>query len=178
MIRDKLKIDEKDIKILSFYMNNPSISQNEIAEKLDLSQPSVFVRIQKLKKKGLLETRVGLNFNKSQLFICRVDLTSNNPNDLLHEMKKCPFFVNGFIISGENNVSLLLAHENLRKIDEIVNTHLRNLETVSNIKVNVIVSSAKDYVFEMNLMCEIEGNCSEEGYCKHCGRINLEHHKR
>ena len=53
MITEKLGLDEKDINIISSYMQNPEISQSEIAEKLKLSQPSVFVRIQLVTHTGL-----------------------------------------------------------------------------------------------------------------------------
>src|SRR3989344_3486729 len=148
MISDKLDLDDKDIHILSYYMENPMMSQNDIAEKLKLSQPSVFVRIQKLKKKGFLNYNIGIDFNKTNLFLARIDLTSKNPNALLSEMKKCPFFVNGFVLSGENNVSIMLVHEDLKKIDDIVNTHLRDFPSVTNVKMNVVVSSSKDYIFQ------------------------------
>ena len=177
MIKEKLGLDDKDIKIISYYMENPMISQSEIAEKLKLSQPSVFVRIQKLKKKGLLDYKIGINFNKTKLFLCRVDLTARSPNSLLEDMKKCPFFVNGFVIAGENNVSLMFVHEDLKKIDQIINTHLRVLNSVTNIKINVIVSSLKDYIFQMDLTAENEEGvqCNVEGGCEHCKLINLEH---
>ena len=97
MISEKLGLDEKDIKILSYYMENPLISQSDVADNLKLSQPSVFVRIQKLKKKGFLNYNIGIDFNKTNLFMARVDLTAKDPHHLLNEIKKCPFFVNGFV---------------------------------------------------------------------------------
>ena len=168
MIKKKLGIDDKDLNIIDSYMKNANISQKEIADELKLSQPSVFVRIQKLKKKGLLRSNVGIEFTKSNLFMCRIDATSKNPNGLLNELKKCPFFVNGFIISGENNVSVLFAHQNLQKIDEIVNNHLRKKESVSNVKLNVIVSSAKDYIFQIDLNNMDNLECGNKENCKDC----------
>lgn len=175
MLKERLNIDDKDLKIISMFMENPSVSQNEIAEKLKLSQPSIFVRIQKLRKKGLLEHQVGLNFSKTRFFLCRVDLTAKIPNALLENMKNCPFFVNGFIMSGENNVSIMLVHEDLRKIDEIVNTHLRTVNTVSDIKVNVIVSSAKDMIFNIDLNQELnpKESCSDPSSCDKCKNIHI-----
>lgn len=174
MIKEKLGIDDKDVKILSFYIENPEISQNEIAVKLKLSQPSVFVRIQKLKKKGLLDFKVGIDISKTNLFLCRVDITSKNPSALLEEMRRCPFFVNGFVMSGLHNVSLMLVHEDMKKIDDIVNTHLRTLNSVSNIEVNIIVSSVKDCTFQLDLSRELTGEkCSEDGKCSNCRKVDV-----
>ncbi|NTV24041.1 MAG: winged helix-turn-helix transcriptional regulator, partial [Nanoarchaeota archaeon] len=72
MITEKLGLDEKDVKLISLMMDDPQISQSEIAEKLSLSQPSVFVRLQKLRKKGLIESTFGLSFSKTGLFVSRV----------------------------------------------------------------------------------------------------------
>ena len=51
MINEKLDLDEKDITVVSLFMQNPHISQAEIASKLNISQPSVNFRVQKLRKK-------------------------------------------------------------------------------------------------------------------------------
>jgi Lrp/AsnC family transcriptional regulator, leucine-responsive regulatory protein len=173
MLKKKLGIDEKDLNIIDSYMKNANVSQKEIADALKLSQPSVFVRIQKLKKKGLLRTNIGIEFTNSNLFMCRIDLTSKNPNGLLNELKICPFFVNGFIISGESNVSVMFAHQNLQKIDEIVNNHLRKKESVSNVKLNVIVSSAKDYIFQIDLNNIDNIDCVNQENCNDCQSIDL-----
>jgi DNA-binding Lrp family transcriptional regulator len=175
MISEKLGLDDKDVVILSYYMENPMISQSEIAENLKLSQPSVFVRIQKLKKKGLLNYNIGIDFSKTNLFLCRVDLTAKKPNELLDQIKKCPFFVNGYVMSGETNVSIMLVHEDLKKIDEIVNTHLRDQPDVHGLRMNVVVSSAKDFIFQVDLRRELnpDANCGYVGKCKNCSSVKL-----
>jgi len=176
MIHKDLDMDEKDVRIINQYMKNPMVSQSEIAEKLALSQPSVFMRVQKLKKRGLLDQQMGINYNKAKLFLSRVDFTCKNPNKVLEELKKCPFFVNGFIISGENNVSVMLVHKDLKKIDDVVSNHIRSKDSVSNIRMNLIVSAAKDYILQMDLEHEINPRetCSEVGGCGSCSRIHID----
>ena len=176
MIKEKLGIDNKDIKIISMFIENPETSQNEIAEKLKLSQPSVNVRIQKLKKSGILHTDVGISFEKSSLFLSRVDFTATNANDILEELKKCPFFVNGFVMSGKNNVSIFLVNEDLRKIDEVINKHIRNNEQISDINANVVVSSTHDFLFKLDLNREIDPSdkCYNLNTCKNCEFLSTE----
>lgn len=166
---EKMGIDERDGMILSWYMENPNISQNMIAKRLKLSQPSVNFRIQKLIKRGLLTFHAGMDFNNSKLFLMRVDFTAKSPSSILDKLKKCSFFVNGFIMSGKNNVSVFLVCEDLRKIDEIINSYIRTDSGVSDINTNIIVSTAKDFVFRINLEQEIhEKNCRELGTCEKC----------
>jgi len=164
MIQDKLGLDNKDMKILSLYIDNPNISQNEIATKLKMSQPSINMRIKKLKKKGVLQSYAGIEFNKSGLFLTRVDFTAKNANNILNSLKVCPFFVNGFIMSGRNNVSVFFVSEDLGKTEEIVNKHLRANEEISDINVNIVVKSAKDFVFTPSFV--EDKSCGKCATCK------------
>jgi len=170
MLKEKLGVDNKDIKIISMFIDNPEVSQNEIAEKLQLSQPSINVRVQKLRKRGILNTDVGISFNKTSLFLSRVDFTANNANTILEELKKCPFFVNGFVMSGKNNVSIFLVNEDLRKIDEVINKHVRNNDQISDINVNMVVSTSHDFLFKLNLNKETDEKqkCDDPSSCKSC----------
>jgi len=172
MLLEKLGIDERDAKIISWYMEDPFISQSEISKRLKLSQPSINVRIQKLIKKGILKFNVGMDFNQSNLFLCRVDLTSKDPTATLEKLKHCSFFVNGFIMSGKNNLSIFIVNEDLKKIDEIINHHIRSDLQVSDINVNVVVSAVKDFVFGMKLNHETTPErCFRLNGCHECGKL-------
>jgi len=64
-----INLDEKDKKIIFLLQENPFLSQNEISEKVNLSQPAVGARIKKLRKKGFLSYAVGINPKKIGLHI-------------------------------------------------------------------------------------------------------------
>lgn len=166
LIEEKLGIDDKDVRIVTLLMKDPKVSQQEIAKNLGLSQPSVAVRISKLEKKGIISFSAGISFEKSKLHLVRVDFTSNNATATLEELKSCPFFVNGFLMSGQNNASIFLVGVDLVKIEEIINKHLRLNPQVSSITVNVIVSSAKDFVFQIDLANP--AFCFEREGCAKC----------
>ena len=51
MTRESIKLDEKDRKIITLLHDEQEISQDEIARIVNLSQPSVAIRIKKLKEK-------------------------------------------------------------------------------------------------------------------------------
>ena len=89
MLKERLDLDDKDIKILSWFMEDPYISQLEIAKRLKLSQPSINIRIKKLKEKGVLNINTGINFNKTNLFLVRVDFTANKGGQILERIKNC-----------------------------------------------------------------------------------------
>jgi len=51
----EFKIDSKDREIITLLIENPEISQKEIAERINLTQPSVAMRLKKLKEMGAIE---------------------------------------------------------------------------------------------------------------------------
>jgi len=169
MIKEILNLDDRDMKIVSWHMEDPYISQIEVAKRLKLSQPSVNLRINKLREKGIININTGINFNKTNLFLVRVDFTANKGGELLNRIKNCPFFVNGYVMSGKNNISLYLLSDDLKKIDEIINLHIRSQQDVSDISTSVVVSSVKDAILNLNIQGELnKEKCIKLGNCKHC----------
>lgn len=174
MIQEVMGLDEKDVKIIGWYMENPLISQQEIAQQLKLSQPSVNSRIQKLMKKGVLNFRAGLEFTKSKLVMVRVDFTAKDAHVMLEKLKRCAFFVNGFVMSGKHNVSVFLVCDDIRKMEDIINEHIRSNQQASDINVNVVVDSARDFLFQIDVKQELqEKGCFQPNACKECGRMGL-----
>lgn len=168
MLKDKLGIDDKDVRLFSLYIKNPDISQTELAKSLNISQPSINARVNKLKKKGILASTVGIEFNKSDLYLTRIDFTASNAENILNELKQCSFFVNGFIMSGKNNVSILIVGHDLKKIETIVNKHLRNNQFVKDINVNVVVSTTKPFVCGIDIEKEHHEECQNPASCDKC----------
>jgi len=165
MLKEKLGVDDRDAKILSMFANNPEVSQTELAEALKLSQPSVNARVQKLKKKGLLSLIAGIELNKTDMYMARVDFTTSNAEKVLQELMKCSFFVNGFIMSGSNNVSVFIVGYDLKKIESIISKHLRSNPDIKDINMSVVVSSAKPFIYSVDI--EKEHSCETES-CVTC----------
>lgn len=169
MLKERLNLDERDLKIVSWFMEDPYVSQMDIAKRLKLSQPSINIRINKLRERGVINTYTGLNFSKTNLFLVRVDFTANKGGDILREIEMCPFFVNGYVMSGKNNISIYLISDDLKKIDEIINFHIRSKGDVSDVSTNVVVSSVKDMILNLNLKCEINHEKHIKlGQCEYC----------
>lgn len=177
MITETLNIDDKDVKIISTFMENPEVSQTELANALKISQPSVNARIHKLKKRGVLAFASGIEFNKAQLYLARVDFTAANADEVLNTLKDCPHFINGFVMSGKHNVCVMIAGHALKKIETIVNTHLRNNKDVTDISMSVVISSAKPYVFQLDIVGANKESCRDVNNCN-CGKDPKQVHKR
>jgi DNA-binding Lrp family transcriptional regulator len=157
-ITRKLGIDEKDKIIMSELSQNPHISQQILAEKTKLSQPAIGMRVLKLKRKGIIAHNVGLNFKEVDMFLGKVDVTAKDPEKIIKEFDCCPYFLNGLIMSGESNLCLFFMGPTLKILETIVNHHLRSNENVSNVKLNIMINSARDFIFPVNF--------DDSGYCK------------
>ncbi len=110
-MREFLDLDKRDREMLSLLEQNPEMSQNEMAEKLKISQPSVSARVHKLKQKGALSHVVGMNLKKVNLYMAKVDVMAKNTSSVLDIFKECPYFLNGLIVSGEYNLCLFFVGE-------------------------------------------------------------------
>ncbi len=167
-LQRKLGIDMKDLKIMSLIIRNPDISQSEIAKKLKITQPSVNIRIKKLKQRGIIQFNAGFNLNETNLSVVKVDFTATNPTKILENIEKCPFFINGFVTSGKNNASLLLMHSDLKKIDDIINNHIRSKKEVSEINTAIVIHSIGKFILSIDLDRILTQNNS---ICKECPEI-------
>ena len=140
------ELDENDRKILSMLSENPGISQAELSEALKISQPAVSLRIRKLEEKGVLAHLVGTDIRKSELFLAKVDITTNQVDQLLKALEKCPLYLNCFLTSGKHNMTCLMLGENVKSIMSCVDARLRQNLPAENIEFDLIVTPTKPMV--------------------------------
>ena len=152
MLRQSIKLDQKDRKIISLLHDQQGISQEEIAKIVNLSQPSVAMRIKKLKEKGIIDQIVGVNLNKTGIYVAMVTVRTTNATKILNLLRNCPFFLNGFIISGKENLLLLFAGEDLASLESLIDCRIRPHEDVQSADFNIILSSVKDFVIPIKLV--------------------------
>lgn len=165
-----MKLDNKDRTIISMYAVNPDVSQEEIAKVIKLSQPSVAMRIKKLKENGAIETQTGINPLKMGLYMAKVDISSNNPGEILGMFKDCPYFANGFSISGKNNLCLFFVSESIATLEAIINGHVRPNKSVTDVDFNIVIATEKDFVVPSILTPEKSENppCGVLVKCNNC----------
>ena len=152
MTRQYIKLDEKDRKIITLLHDTPEISQEDIAENVHLSQPSVAIRIKKLKERGIINQLLGVNLNKVGIYVAMVFVRTTNTTKILNIFLDCPFFLNGFVISGEKNLMLLMAGEDLASLESIIDERLRPDEDVQSADFNIVISSIKDFVMPIKMI--------------------------
>jgi len=151
MTRERIKLDKKDRKIITMLHDNQDISQEEIAKIVHLSQPSIAMRIKKLKEKGIIDQIVGVNLNKVGIYVALVSVRTTNTTKILNLFRDCPFFLNGFVTSGEKNLMLLFAGEDLASLESMIDSRIRPDEDVQSADFNIMISSIKDFVLPIKL---------------------------
>jgi DNA-binding Lrp family transcriptional regulator len=151
MIMSKLGVDDRDRMILTMLQDNPDVSQSEIAKKIKLSQPSVGMRIQKLKEKGILSRSLGMNFRHVDLFMAKVDVSATDTEKVIKSFSQCPFFLNGLVVSGTKNLCMFITGPDMKVLEEVVNYHLRSHPNVTDVKMDMVIKPVKDLVFPVAL---------------------------
>jgi len=125
---------------------HPQISQAELSKRLKISQPAVSARIHKLEEKGILAHLIGIDVKKAQLFLAKVDLSTNNVEEVLKSLETCPLYLNCFLTSGRHNMSCLLIGENIRSIMSCVDSRLRQNLPVRNLEFDLIVTPTRPLI--------------------------------
>jgi len=165
-----LRLDKKDKEIITLLNENSSISQDTIAMKINLSQPSVAMRLKKLKDIGAIVNVYGMNPLKMGLYLAKIDVVTNNTTKILNMFRDCPYFLNGFIVSGKSNLSLFFVGEDVATLEAIVDGHLRPNKEIQNVEFNIIIGVAKDLILpvKMNIKRDDSPPCGIGITCKDC----------
>lgn len=148
---DSIGLDDKDRKIAALFETNPDISQIEIAEQVGLSQPTVGARINKLKQSGVISDLVGMNLMKVGLKLAKVDVTTKNSIEIVNKFKQCPYFANGLVVSGKENLCLFFIAEDISTIEAIVDKHIRSNPSVMDVDLGIVITTVSDLVLPVKL---------------------------
>ena len=164
MMSEVLKMDEIDKKIIALVQDQPNLTHTQIAEKVNRSQPTVGMRIRRLEEQGVLQFQAGINLKAADMYFARVELQTNNPDNIYEIVKKCPFMLNAFRLSGTTDMSIMMAGFNVEDIDKIANIHLRSNPDVMKVKIDLITDIMTDFIipFDFNFSrceCKLDQHC-------------------
>jgi DNA-binding Lrp family transcriptional regulator len=168
MLSERLKLDDIDRQIISIVQKDPNITHTDIAERINRSQPTVGMRIKKLEKSGILVFQPGINFKKVNLFLATVEVKTKDPDELMEMAKCCPFMLNAFRLSGEHNISILLASSKLDKLDNIINYHFRKNPDIGSVSMEIVTDIAKDFILPIDFDSENHNPTIEDGCGERC----------
>lgn len=159
MLNEKMGIDDIDCMIMDLIQRQPNLTHAQIAEQVNRSQPTIGMRIKKLENLGVLKYQAGITIKNKDLCFARVDIQTNDPHAAFEMIKKCPFMLNAFRLSGTNNVSILVVGLNFHLLEQITNFHFRRNPAISKVSLEVIVDVAEDLVLALNFNIEHTQKC-------------------
>jgi DNA-binding Lrp family transcriptional regulator len=160
-------LDEIDRNIIKVVQKQPTITQTDIAKKVERSQPTVGMRVDRLEDMGVLQFQAGVNLKRADLFIAQVEIETNHTEKILDLVKNCPIMVNAFRLSGPKNINIILVSRKIAHLDKVVNHHFRNNPLVKSATMNLITDFLEDLVMPMDLDFE-ECNCDLKEECIKC----------
>ncbi|MBY8988358.1 MAG: winged helix-turn-helix transcriptional regulator [Candidatus Lokiarchaeota archaeon] len=169
MIAEKIGIDDIDCQIMDLIQKEPSLTHTQIAEYVNRSQPTIGMRIRKLEKIGVLKFQAGINIKVADLSFARVEIQTKKPQEVFKLVKTCPFLLNAFRLSGDTNISILIAGLNLKVLDHVVNVHFRNNPDIISCQIDIIADVANDFVLPIDLNLDSDQLNLRE-HC--CGNIH------
>ena len=140
------EIDAVDKKILSMLSDEPQLSQAEISERLKISQPAVSARIHKLEERGVLSRLIGTDVKKAQLFLAKVDITTNQVEGFLKSMENCPLYLNCFLTSGRHNMTCFLMGEDMKSVMSCVDSRFRQNTSIKSMECDLVMNPTKSLV--------------------------------
>lgn len=169
-MKRNVAFDEKDKAILTMYSNDPNVSQEVIGEEIGLKQPSVAVRIRKLKEIGALEQLAGVDPFRLGLQMAKINVTTTNPQKVMKLFESCPYFMNGLIVSGSSNLVLFFVAESISTLESIVDGHLRRMPEVKDVDFNIVISPSKKMIMPVDLKQDSKntGPCAPNATCLEC----------
>ena len=149
---------------------NPQISQIELAKKTNLSQSSIAVRLDKLRRSGLIATSLGLDLANLGLKMARVDVSTSHVDAVLEWARACPLYVNSTQGIGGENLSLFLVAEDMEMFQYLVEQHLRKLHGVAGLNFTPILRWSKNNYFPLalNISKTDHPPCGIGPYCPRC----------
>lgn len=148
MAKNDLDIDEVDREIIKTLMKNPYAKHVDIANAVDMSQPTVGLRLNKLKEKGLLQKKWGVNLNDIDGILVKIDASVIDAQRTKEEIKEVKGLVNAWRSTGESNLFVLYYGKNLREVDSFINRHLRKN---GRVKFDLLSECLTDMVVPMQL---------------------------
>jgi len=167
MASEVFNIDEIDKNIIELIQKKPTLTHTEIAKKVNRSQPTIGMRIKKLESSGVLKFQAGINVRNMDLILARVEIQTLNPGEILELVKKCPYMLNAFRLSGTSNLSILLVSPKLDHLDNIVNQHFRKDPNISSVYLDIVTDVSNDFVLPFDFNFE-KCHKNSDGQC--CGR--------
>lgn len=141
-----MKFDAIDLKILQILQDNARLSNQEVADLVNLSTSACHRRIKLLESSGVIEKyQAKLNYAKMGIHIEAIveiklaQLTEFDHQSFLSEIERFEEVTKAYIITGESNYVLHVAVKDLNAFSQFVIYKLNKVKGITNINSKIIL---------------------------------------
>jgi len=159
------QIDETNRKILNILQAHGSITNAELAGMIGLAPATVFERVKKLEKNGIITNYVALvdpqTVGKAIIafvFITMNDYTRETMQHLSDEISRMPEVLECYRLSGEKDYLLKVVADDIPSYDAFVFNKLARLQKVGKFSSMFVLSTVKHQT-----KIELEASSAAEG---------------
>lgn len=144
---DKIKLDKIDLTILREIQANSRLSNNELAKRINLSQPAAHKRLKRLKSSGIIrDFTVTLDWEKlGYELICFFQTrlaghTETDVADFEAAVSAFPQVLECHYITGEYDHLIKAVFKNRQELEQFMRSQLSALPGVSKIITSLVLS--------------------------------------
>ena len=141
-----MNIDAIDLKILNFLQNDARLSNQELADLVNLSPSACHRRVKLLESNGIIEKyQARLNYEKlgikieAIVEIKLIQLTESDHNFFLKQIEDFEEVVNAYVITGESNYVLHVATKDLNAFSQFIINKLNKIKGIMSINSKIIL---------------------------------------
>jgi len=141
-----MNIDAIDLKILNFLQNDARLSNQELADLVNLSPSACHRRVKILESNGVIEKyQARINYEKlgikieAFVEIKLTQLTENDHNFFLKQIDGFDEVVNAYVITGESNYVLHVATKDLNAFSQFIINKLNKITGIMSINSKIIL---------------------------------------
>ncbi len=144
------RIDDVNKRILDLLQENSSITNAELAERLNLSPTTVFDRVKKMEKKGIISKKVVLlnpaKVGKETIAFISISMSGHSAKSIKSfrtSIGNLPEVLECYHISGADDFILKVIVENMQCYEEFLLHKLIALENIGKIRTSFVMSTVK-----------------------------------
>lgn len=144
-----MKIDQKNKKILSKIQENGKISNNELSETVGMPATTIFERIKKMEKEGIVKGyKAVLDANKIRLgltaFVFIRTSTVNFDDVLVDRIRRIPFVLELHEMAGECSYLAKVCATDTVHLAEILKDYFGKIDGITNTNTHIVLNTNLD----------------------------------
>ena len=138
----------KDNQILTLLVNNPGISQKEIAKNLGVSPPAINNRIQRMRKKGIIKGFVPLidlgKLGFELTAIVKIRVKGAKFREAAEFLVKEKHVCSVYMITGEHDVLAVAKFKHMSEMDQWTQDILKKTDVIERTSTSVVFDPFKE----------------------------------